>query len=205
MARPGDRDTPHDNRIEGGQATRETGGGYSGPPGYGRGYGRDFGGGGLNQGFDGSWGQGYGGSVAPTDYREGFGGEAYGGGMSGDDYQRSFGGRGEGFGADDRTWIDRRADERSAPDSGPHSGKGPKGWARTDGRVREQVCERLMEDRLLDGREVEVAVEGGVVTLRGEVPGASDPQLAEMLTRETPGVREVRNEIVHRPGPRRPL
>lgn len=196
---PGDSDQPFDNRDEGGQASRQRGpGGYSGSMAYGRGYGRDFGGGGLNQGADGSWGQGYGGSVAPTDYREGFGGEAYGGGMSGADYARSFGARGDNFGGDDRNWIDQRADENS----GPHRGKGPQGWRRTDERLREEVCERLMNDRLLDAREVEVAAADGVVTLTGAVPGASDVRLAEMLAREAPGVTEVRNELRHEPGPR---
>lgn len=187
--RPGDPDARFDNRQEGGQATRAHGGGH-GPFAYGRGYGRDFGGAGLNQGFDGSWGQGYGGSVAPTDYREGFGGEAYGGGMAGADYERSIGPRGDDFGGDDRTWMDRRADA-----GGPHRGRGPKGWSRSDERVREEVCERLTEDRLLDARGVEVRVEKGVVTLAGEVPGPADVRLAEMLARDCPGVAEVRNEL----------
>lgn len=197
--RPGDRDPEIDNRQEGGQATRETGGGGRvRSPGYGRGYGRDFGGAGRNQGFDGSWGQGYGGSVGPSDYREGFGGEAYGGGMAADDYARSFGGRGEDFGADDRNWIDRRAERNS----GPNAGKGPKGWSRSDQRVREEVCERLTEDRLLDARGVEVSVADGVVTLRGEVPGSSDAAHAEMLARGAPGVRDVVTELRHAPGTR---
>ena len=42
--RPGDPDPSFDNRQEGGQATRETGGGRVRGFGYGRGYGRDFGG-----------------------------------------------------------------------------------------------------------------------------------------------------------------
>ncbi len=164
----------------------------------GRGYGRDFGGGGLNQGFDGSHGLGYGGSVAPSDYREGFGGEAYAGGMSAADYERSFGGRGEAFGGDDRSWMDKRADR----ELGAHRGKGPRSWTRSDERIREQVCERLLHDRLLDARGIEVSVADGVVTLAGEVPGASDAAHAEMLARQTAGVSEVRCDLAHRPGRR---
>ncbi|HVI31595.1 BON domain-containing protein [Phenylobacterium sp.] len=190
-----DRDTtPRDGGQAGfGQAGFQGGelGGGVRKPGYGRGYGRDFGAGGLNQGFDGSWGQGYGGSVSPSDYREGFGGEAYGGGMSGADYERSFGPRGEDFGADDRNWMDQRADERS----GPHAGRGPRGWSRTDARIREAVSEALMEDPLIDAREIEVQVDGGVVTLSGEVPGASDVHRAEQLARRCGGVGEVRNDL----------
>ena len=148
--------------------------------------------------FDGSWGQGYGGSVAPSDYREGFGGEAYGGGMSAADYERSIGGRGEDFGGDDRNWMDARSEARS----GPHAGKGPRGWSRSDQRVCEEVCEVLMEDRLLDARGIEVTVADGVVTLSGEAPGASDAAHAEMLARRAPGVKAVRNELRHAPGRR---
>lgn len=194
-----ERDDRQDTRRETGQASRAHGGGYAGALGYGRGYGRDFGGAGANQGFDGSYGRGYGGSVGPSDYREGFGGEAYGGGMSAADYARSFGGRGEDFGGDDRSWIDEQADRRSEPSN---AGRGPKGWARSDQRIREEVCERLLHDPLLDARGIEVEVQAGVVSLTGEAPGASDVAHAEMLARGAPGVTEVRNELRHVPGPR---
>ena len=176
-------------------AQRHTGGYEGNDPGYGRGYGRDFGGAGRNQGFDGSWGQGYGGSVAPSDYREGFGGEAYGGGMAASDYERSNGGRGETFGADDRSWIDRCADDASEGRTPHHRGRGPKSWARSDQRLYEEVCERLLHDKLIDARGFEVDVEDGVVTLTGRVRAPADPQLAERLVREVPGVKEVRLEL----------
>jgi hypothetical protein len=175
---------------------QELQGGYEGnDPGYGRGYGRDFGGGGRNQGFDGSWGQGYGGSVAPSDYREGFGGEAYGGGMAASDYERSNGGRGEEFGSDDRSWIDRCADDASKGRTPHHRGRGPKSWARSDQRLYEEVCERLLNDRLIDARGFEVDIEDGVVTLIGRVRAPADPQLAERLVRQVPGVKDVRLEL----------
>lgn len=85
---------------------------------------------------------------------------------------------------------------------GPQAGKGPKGWTRSDARLCEEVSDRLMEDRLLDARGIEVAADGGVVTLSGEVPGASDVAHAEMVARETTGVVEVRNELRFLPGRR---
>lgn len=179
-----DRDTTPRDGGQAGFQGGELGGGVR-RPGYGRGYGRDFGAGGLNQGFDGSWGQGYGGSVGPSDYREGFGGEAYGGDSA----------------ADERAWMDERADARS----GPHAGRGPRGWSRTDARVREAVSEALMEDPLLDAREIEVQVDGGVVTLSGEVPGGSDVHRAEQLARRCGGVGEVRNDLQVHGRPRRDL
>lgn len=194
-----------DARDEGGQARKDPGlgGGYEGAgPEYGRGYGRDFGGGGRNQGFDGSWGQGYDGSLAPADYRQNFGGQAYAGGMAADNYELSYEGRGNDFGPDDRSWIDRCADDECAG-LRRHRGRGPKDWSRDDRRIYEEVCERLLHDRLIDARGMSVEVEDGVVTLSGQARAAADPRLAERLVRETPGVREVRLELVvaARPGP----
>lgn len=165
--------------------------GYEGAgPGYGRGYGRDFGGGGRNQGFDGSWGRGYGGSMAPSDYREGFGGEAYGGGAMASDYERSQGGRGEDFGSDDRSWIDRCADDECAGRA-HHRGRGPRTWSRGDQQLYVEVCERLLHDRLIDARGIEVEVEDGVVRLRGWAAAPADPALIRRLVRETPGVKAL--------------
>jgi osmotically-inducible protein OsmY len=83
-----------------------------------------------------------------------------------------------------------------------NAGRGPKGWTGSDMRLGEAVAHRLKDDRLLDARGVEIAVDGDVVTLTGEVPGASDVAHAEMLARETPGVASVRNFLRLRPGPR---
>jgi osmotically-inducible protein OsmY len=83
-----------------------------------------------------------------------------------------------------------------------NAGKGPRHWTRSDAQLLEDVSDRLMEDRLLDARGVEVSASDGTVTLAGEVPGASDIAHAEMIARRTPGVTEVRNLLTVRPGPR---
>lgn len=88
------------------------------------------------------------------------------------------------------------------PLGGPHSGKGPRAWTRDDAQLRDEVSDRLMEDRLLDARGVEVSVDGATVTLNGVVPGASDVTHAELLARETAGVVAVVNRLTVRPGPR---
>jgi osmotically-inducible protein OsmY len=82
-----------------------------------------------------------------------------------------------------------------------YAGKGPRGWTMADERLIEEVSERLMQDRLLDARGIEVAADAGAVTLSGHVGAASDIALAAMLVRETPGVRDVVNRLVLRPGP----
>jgi osmotically-inducible protein OsmY len=86
--------------------------------------------------------------------------------------------------------------------SGPHAGKGPRTWTHDDARLRDEVSDRLMEDRLIDARGVEVLVDGGAVTLVGVVPGASDVAHAELLARQAPGVTEVRNRLTVQPGER---
>jgi hypothetical protein len=189
-----------DGKLEGGEATPERGGGYEGAgPEYGRGYGRDFGGGGLDQGFDGSWGQGYGGSIAPTDSREGFGAGGSGGGLAAGDYARTNGGRGDNFGPDDRSWIDRCADEELAGHKRRYVGRGPKDWSRGDQALYVEVCERLLHDRLIDPRGIEVEVEDGVVTVRGEAAAPADPALIDRLVRAVPGVKGLELELHVRP------
>lgn len=83
-----------------------------------------------------------------------------------------------------------------------NAGKGPRGWNLRDDRLVEEVSDRLMEDRLLDARGVEVSANAGVVTLAGEVPGASDVAHAEMLARQTAGVIQVVNQLRVQPGQR---
>ena len=83
------------------------------------------------------------------------------------------------------------------------AGKGPRGWTRDDARLIEAVSERLMQDRLLDPRGIEVRADAGRVTLEGHVPRAADIALAVMLARQTAGVTDVVNNLTHRPGPSR--
>jgi len=85
---------------------------------------------------------------------------------------------------------------------GAHAGKGPRGWNQRDDRLIEEVSERLMEDRLLDARDIAVEANSGAVTLTGSVPGASDIVHAEMLARGTAGVTAVLNQLTIRPGVR---
>jgi hypothetical protein len=148
------------------------------PPGYGRGYGRDFGGG-LDQGFAGSWGQGYGGTLAYNDYRAGVGGLGFG----------------AGGGAESRPWTGGPRGAGFTGARGPHVGRGPGGWRASDARLRERVCERLMEDDLLDARDIAVEAQDGVVTLRGEVGQPGDVRRAEDLARATAPGAEVRNAL----------
>jgi hypothetical protein len=99
---------------------------------------------------------------------------------------------------DERSWIDRCADDELGGRS-HHRGRGPQDWSRDDRRIYEAVCERLLHDRLIDARGIEVEVDAAVVTLRGEARGAADPALARRLAAETPGVKDVELELTVNP------
>ncbi|THD74467.1 MAG: BON domain-containing protein [Phenylobacterium sp.] len=114
--------------------------------------------------------------------------------MTASDYERGGDGRAEDFGADDRSWMDLCADDECA--GRRHAGRGPKDWSRSDQALYVEVCERLMRDRLIDARGLEVEVEDGVVTLSGRAAAPADPALIERLVRETPGVKGVELHIV---------
>ncbi len=79
--------------------------------------------------------------------------------------------------------------------SGPYAGRGPRGYQRSDERIREDVCERMCECGELDASEIEVRVSNAEVTLLGTVRDRQDKRLAEDLTDHVSGVREVHNQI----------
>ena len=79
--------------------------------------------------------------------------------------------------------------------TGPHAGRGPRGWHRTDARIREDVCQWMADDPRLDAREIDVRVEGGDVTLEGRVEHRGARRLAEEIAAAVPGVRDVFNRL----------
>lgn len=76
-----------------------------------------------------------------------------------------------------------------------YSGKGPKGWQRSDENIRERVCDMLERDHSLDASEIEVTVKEGMVTLSGKVDQRSSKRRAEDIIENIPGVKDVKNEI----------
>jgi hypothetical protein len=78
---------------------------------------------------------------------------------------------------------------------GPHAGKGPKGYQRSDEWIQEDVSENLAHDSELDASEIEVKVHNGVVILTGTVSERQFKRMAEDLAERCYGVKDVRNEI----------
>jgi hypothetical protein len=84
---------------------------------------------------------------------------------------------------------------------GPYTGRGPRGYQRSDDRIREDVCERFSQHGMLDATDVDIIVVTGEVTLRGSVPSRWAKREAEDLTESVSGVRDVHNELrVSQPG-----
>jgi BON domain len=78
---------------------------------------------------------------------------------------------------------------------GPYVGVGPRGYRRSDERIREDVCERFAEHGQLDPSDVEVAVRGGEVLLTGSVATRTQKRLAEDIADRVFGVVEVQNHL----------
>jgi hypothetical protein len=76
-----------------------------------------------------------------------------------------------------------------------YAGRGPKGYRRSDERIREAVCDRLTDDWRLDASEMEVTVQNGEVMLTGMVRQRDDKRRAEDLVEAIPGVRDVHNNL----------
>ena len=148
-----------------------------------------FGSGQSARGGQGYAGQGYGDSQG---FSGGFPNEGYpgqgnfGGGRGfsnqGASAQRSQGSSGQSYGQG-QTFGQGRG----------FAGRGPKGYQRSDERVKEQLSDRLMDDDDIDASEISIEVKNGEVTLSGTVNSREQKRAAEEIAEQSPGVREVQN------------
>jgi hypothetical protein len=171
------------------------------------GYGTSNEGYGNNRGMSGSWGSqgwsgesggmqrfgGNGGQQGGWEYRnrQGFGGDqGYGGGYSGS--------QGAGFGGN-QGWGSSQgyggSQGQGRMEQSRYSGMGPKGYQRSDDRIREDVSDRLTDDGSIDASEIEVDVKGGEVTLSGTVADREQKRRAEDIAESCSGVTNVTNNI----------
>lgn len=74
-------------------------------------------------------------------------------------------------------------------------GRGPKGYRRSDERIREDICDRLTEDPEIDASDIELRVESGEVTLEGTVEERRLKWLAEEIASRCSGVADVHNHL----------
>jgi hypothetical protein len=76
-----------------------------------------------------------------------------------------------------------------------YRGVGPRGYVRSDERIREQVCEALTDHDAVDARDIEVDVQGGEVILTGSVRERAMKRYAEMAAESCWGVKDVHNQL----------
>ncbi len=121
-------------------------------------------------------------------------------GISDDGDRAGFSGRSNYFSSDDR-FTPYRGNfgygdfSDMEPNRLSHFGKGPKGYKRSDERIREDVCEALYRDHSVDASEVEVEVKDANVVLKGTVSSREAKRAAEYCVEHLSGVEDVRNEI----------
>lgn len=93
----------------------------------------------------------------------------------------------DAWGADLRGAVEARA--------GRFAGRGPRGYRRSDERIREDVCDVLLDAGHVDASQLEVTAQEGEVTLEGLVPDRRMKRDAEDLAETVPGVQQVHNRL----------
>lgn len=94
-----------------------------------------------------------------------------------------------------RSFANASIDSHLAWNSGPHSGKGPKGYRRSDERILEDINEALTRHAEIDASDINVEVTNSVVTLTGTIESRQMKRLAEDCAEAVVGVEDVNNEL----------
>ncbi len=76
-----------------------------------------------------------------------------------------------------------------------HYGRGPRNYIRSDERIREDVCDRLTQDPLVDATDIDVQVLAREVTLTGQVDSREAKRRAEDCADSVSGVIHVQNNL----------
>jgi hypothetical protein len=120
--------------------------------------------------------------------------EGRGSGSSGSrDYDAYFGRGSDRSGLDSRRPVGLYYEEWTI--SGPHTGRGPKGYRRSDEQISEAVNQRLERHGDIDASEIEVSCQDGIVTLKGKVDDRRTKRLAEDCAESIYGARDVMNNL----------
>ncbi|MBV9241996.1 MAG: BON domain-containing protein, partial [Acidobacteria bacterium] len=97
------------------------------------------------------------------------------------------------------SWFgDDEAERRRQMDyrrEGDFRGRGPRGYTRSDDRIKEDLSDRLTDDYALDASEIDVDVTNGEVVLSGTVESRYEKRRAEDVAEAVSGVRNVENRL----------
>jgi hypothetical protein len=84
---------------------------------------------------------------------------------------------------------------RALKHRGENRGRGPRGYQRSDDRIREEVCERLTDDEDVDASDMEVTVSNCEVALSGSVRTREQKRRAIDIAEDVSGVHHVRSGL----------
>jgi hypothetical protein len=93
------------------------------------------------------------------------------------------------------SWFGDDDAERRRQMDARHEGRGPKGYRRSDDRIREDVSDRLTDDPYVDATEITIEVANAEVTLTGSVDSRNARRRAEDLAERVSGVTHVQNNL----------
>jgi hypothetical protein len=88
----------------------------------------------------------------------------------------------------------------SAARRGRFFGRGPKGYRRSDERIKEEISERLTTHPDIDASDIDITVADGVVTLSGTVEDRHEKRLAEYIAEDALGINDIDNRLKVRHG-----
>src|SRR3546814_19727020 len=83
---------------------------------------------------------------------------------------------------------------------GPYRGRGPKGYQRSNERLKEDICERLTDAPDVDAGEIGIQCKDGIVTLEGSVESRHMKHRVEDIVDSCSGVKDVENRLRVAPG-----
>jgi osmotically-inducible protein OsmY len=94
-------------------------------------------------------------------------------------------------------WLQRERGGywRQSEHRGQYAGRGPRDYRRSDDRIREEICDCMTDDSMLDASDVIVEVRQGEVTLTGSVMSRDQKRRAEDVAERISGVRDVTNQL----------
>lgn len=93
-----------------------------------------------------------------------------------------------------REWNEPFGESHYGAGPGLHRGKGPKGYQRSDERLKEMISERLRDDPYIDATEVTVTCQAGKLTLDGMVDSRQSKNAIEDIAEQL-GVSDVQNNL----------
>ncbi|MCC7124701.1 MAG: BON domain-containing protein [Acidobacteria bacterium] len=152
----------------------------------------------------GSWGSEWPSSGGGSSYGRRSQGSSYdysGSQRGGQDYGQNYGQGNGGSWNQSSSWSGGSSSDQWSPGRSSRSsdesffGRGPKGYKRSDDRIRESVSDALMDAHEVDATEISVQVKDGEVTLTGTVRNRDQKRRAEELVEQLSGVNDVTNNL----------